>query len=81
MTRKVIRLKDTALDQEEKLEFSERVICFSSHYEHLLVTTSSHCHIYHVNQLNTPLSFELKEGSVLMIVQTARYVLDELLLP
>ncbi|CAH0390295.1 unnamed protein product [Bemisia tabaci] len=72
ISRKVIRFKDATQDVPEKLEFSERVVCMSLNYGYLIVITLSHCQIYRVDHLNTPFAFQLKEGSVSLILQANR---------
>jgi intraflagellar transport protein 80 len=38
-------------------------------FDHLVVVTTSQCHIYTTKNWNTPAIFDLKEGSVSLIVQ------------
>lgn len=71
--RKTILVKDVSSDAKENLDFRDRVIKASLAFNHLVVTTSSQCYLYSVNNWNTPTIFDLKNGSTSLIVQSAKY--------
>ncbi|XP_067307985.1 intraflagellar transport protein 80 homolog [Pseudorasbora parva] len=62
-------------DAVDVLEFRDRVIKASLAHGHLVVTTSLQCYVYSAKNWNTPLIFDLKEGSVSLIVQAERHFL------
>lgn len=74
--RKSISIRNVSNDAWEKLEFPDRVIKVSLGYSHLVAVTSSQCHIYTTKNWNTPVIFDLREGSVCMIVLAERLVSD-----
>lgn len=51
-----------------------RVIKTSLGYDHLVVCTSTQCHVYNTNNWNTPHIFDLKD-TVTMILQCSRHFL------
>lgn len=59
-TRK-IRVQDVANEAQEDLEFSrDRVVEIGLGFEYLVVTTTSQCYVYNLQNLNTPIIFEIK---------------------
>lgn len=72
---KSIGVRNVNNDAKEKLEFRDRIIKVSLAYKHLVVATSSQCYVYSVKNWNTPTIFDLKEGSVTLIVQSNRHFL------
>jgi hypothetical protein len=74
--RKSISIRNVSNDAWEKLEFPDRVIKVSLGYSHLVAVTSSQCHIYTTKNWNTPVIFDLREGSVCMILLAERLVSD-----
>ncbi|KAH0624120.1 hypothetical protein JD844_007514 [Phrynosoma platyrhinos] len=50
-------------DAVDLLEFRDRVIKASLNYGHLVVSTSLQCYIFSIKNWNTPLIFDLKEGT------------------
>lgn len=72
---KMINVRNVHNDAKEKLDFRDRVIKTSIGFKHLIVATSSQCNVYSVNTWNTPTIFDLKEGSVTLIVQADKYFL------
>ncbi|XP_026138840.1 intraflagellar transport protein 80 homolog isoform X2 [Carassius auratus] len=62
-------------DAVDVLEFRDRVIKASLAHGHLVVTTSLQCYVYSAKNWNTPLIFDLKEGTVSLIVQAERHFL------
>lgn len=73
--RKRITVYNVADDSWEKLEFRDRIIKISLGYNHLVVATSTQCHIYSTKNWNTPIIFELKEGSVTCLVLAEKHFL------
>lgn len=74
--RKSISIRNVSNDAWEKLEFPDRVIKVSLGYSHLVVVTSSQCQIYTTKNWNTPVIFDLREGSVCMLLLAERFVSD-----
>uniref|UniRef100_A0A8C4X7R3 Intraflagellar transport 80 homolog (Chlamydomonas) n=1 Tax=Erpetoichthys calabaricus TaxID=27687 RepID=A0A8C4X7R3_ERPCA len=62
-------------DAVDVLEFRDRVIKASLLHGHLVVTTSLQCYVYSTKNWNTPLIFDLKEGTVSLILQAERHFL------
>ncbi|XP_060130415.1 intraflagellar transport protein 80 homolog isoform X2 [Zootoca vivipara] len=62
-------------DAVDLLEFRDRVIKASLNYGHLVVSTSLQCYIFSTKNWNTPLIFDLKEGTVSLILQAERHFL------
>ena len=62
-------------DAWEKLEFRDRIIQASLGHGFLVVATTSQCYVYTTKNWNTPIIFDLKEGSVSLIRQTSRQFL------
>ena len=74
--RKSISIRNVSNDAWEKLEFPDRVIKVSLGYSHLVAVTSSQCHIFTTKNWNTPVIFDLREGSVCMVLLAERLVSD-----
>ncbi|XP_027398226.1 intraflagellar transport protein 80 homolog isoform X2 [Bos indicus x Bos taurus] len=62
-------------DAVDLLEFRDRVIKASLNYAHLVVSTSLQCYVFSTKNWNTPLIFDLKEGTVSLILQAERHFL------
>lgn len=62
--RKVVTVRNILDETKEQLELPERVIQLALRYDHLVVTTPSQCYIYSTSNWNTPAIFDLKDGSV-----------------
>ncbi|XP_054061456.1 intraflagellar transport protein 80 homolog isoform X3 [Rissa tridactyla] len=62
-------------DAVDLLEFRDRVIKASLNYGHLVVSTSLQCYVFSTKNWNTPLIFDLKEGTVSLILQAERHFL------
>ncbi|KAJ9601816.1 hypothetical protein L9F63_000044 [Diploptera punctata] len=73
--RKNIMVRDVSNEVMEKLEFPDRVIKVELGYNHMVVVTPSQCHIYTTKNWNTPVIFDLREGSVCMLHLTLRHFL------
>jgi intraflagellar transport protein 80 len=56
----------------EELNFRDRVVKMSLGFNHLILTTSSQCHVYNTTHWNSPIIFDLKD-TVNLIVQSERY--------
>ena len=72
---KHIKVRDVITDAKENLDFRDRVVKLSLAYDHLVVTTSSQCYIYSVKNWNTPMIFDLKSGSVSLIMLAQKHFL------
>lgn len=66
--RKTIVVQDISNEASEVLELPERVIQLVLKYSHLVVTTPTQCYIYNTNNWNTPNIFDLKDGSVILLL-------------
>jgi len=72
---KHIKVKDVLTDAKENLDFRDRVVKFSLAFNYLVVTTPSQCYIYSVRNWNTPMIFDLKSGSVSLIMLAEKHFL------
>lgn len=61
-------VRDVNSDALDKLDFPERVIQLALGYRHLVIVTAAQCYVYSTSNFNTPMIFELREGSVTMIL-------------
>lgn len=73
--RKTISLRNVTNEAWEKLEFRDRIIQLSLGHGHLVVATTSQCYVYSTKNWNTPTIFDLKEGSVSLVVLAERHFL------
>ncbi|CAN7997549.1 unnamed protein product [Ixodes pacificus] len=73
--RKMISVKNVTTDATEALDFQDSIIKISMMYSHLIVVTSTQCYIYSTRNWNTPQVFDLREGSICLVVQAERYFL------
>ncbi|XP_054838571.1 intraflagellar transport protein 80 homolog isoform X4 [Eublepharis macularius] len=73
--RRTMEVRNVLNDAVDLLEFRDRVIKASLNYEHLVVSTSLQCYIFSTKNWNTPLIFDLKEGTVSLILQAERHFL------
>ncbi|XP_061639072.1 intraflagellar transport protein 80 homolog isoform X2 [Phyllopteryx taeniolatus] len=73
--RKTMQVRNVMNDAVDVLEFRDRVIKASLAFGHLVVATSLQCYIYNTRNWNTPLIFDLKEGTVSLILQAERHAL------
>ncbi|KAG7471095.1 hypothetical protein MATL_G00120740 [Megalops atlanticus] len=73
--RRTMQVRNVMNDAVDVLEFRDRVIKASLSHGHLVVTTSLQCYVYSAKNWNTPLIFDLKEGSVSLILQAERHFL------
>ncbi|KAF2344029.1 WD40-repeat-containing domain, partial [Trinorchestia longiramus] len=72
ISRTTIALRNVNNDAKEQLELRDRIIKVSLAYGHLIVVTASQVYVYSTRNWNTPIIFDLKEGSVSLIVQSER---------
>ncbi|XP_018019947.1 intraflagellar transport protein 80 homolog [Hyalella azteca] len=75
ISRTAIALRNVNNDAKEQLELRDRIIKVSLAYGHLIVVTASQVYVYSTRNWNTPIIFDLKEGSVSLIVQAERHFL------
>ncbi|XP_026225134.1 intraflagellar transport protein 80 homolog [Anabas testudineus] len=73
--RRTMQVRNVMNDAVDVLEFRDRVIKASLAYSHLVVATSLQCYVYNSRNWNTPLIFDLKEGTVSLILQTEKHFL------
>ncbi|KAM6326119.1 intraflagellar transport protein 80 homolog [Podargus strigoides] len=73
--RRTMEVHNVINDAVDLLEFRDRVIKASLNYKHLVVSTSLQCYVFSTKNWNTPLIFDLKEGTVSLILQAERHFL------
>ncbi|KAK2538520.1 Ift80 [Columba guinea] len=73
--RRTMEVHNVINDAVDLLEFRDRVIKASLNYGHLVVSTSLQCYVFSTKNWNTPLIFDLKEGTVSLILQAERHFL------
>lgn len=73
--RRTMQVRNVLNDALDLLEFRDRVIKASLNYGNLVVSTSLQCYVFSTKNWNTPLIFDLKEGTVSLILQTERHFL------
>ncbi|KAJ8958886.1 hypothetical protein NQ318_019654 [Aromia moschata] len=73
--RKVVAVKNVLDDSVEQLELPERVIQLAMRYDHLVVTTPAQCYVYNTSNWNTPAIFDLKGGSVTLLLLCEKHML------
>ncbi|XP_041850740.1 intraflagellar transport protein 80 homolog [Melanotaenia boesemani] len=73
--RRTMQVRNVLNDAVDILEFRDRVIKASLGYGHLVVATSLQCYVYNSRNWNTPLIFDLKEGTVSLILQAEKHFL------
>ncbi|XP_065217449.1 intraflagellar transport protein 80 homolog isoform X2 [Planococcus citri] len=71
-SRKCLQVKDISGEVMEKLDFPERIIHVVIRYKRIVVATPTQCHIFNVNNFNTPHIMELKEGCVMIILMAEK---------
>ncbi|RVE48513.1 hypothetical protein evm_006824 [Chilo suppressalis] len=70
--RKVIAIKDIVTEQSDHLDYPDRVIQIALGFNHLVIATVKQCFIHKLNSWNTPVTFDLKEGTISMILLSER---------
>ncbi|KAK9727581.1 WD domain, G-beta repeat [Popillia japonica] len=73
--KKTIIVRDALHDTLEVLELPERVIQLSLRYSHLVATTPTQCYIYSASNWNTPTIFDLKDGSIILLLLCEKHFL------
>ncbi|KAF2978760.1 hypothetical protein EK904_012369, partial [Melospiza melodia maxima] len=73
--RRTMKVHNVTNDAVDLLEFRDRVIKASLSYGYLVVSTSLQCYVFSTRNWNTPLIFDLKEGTVSLILQAERHFL------
>ncbi|XP_066097692.1 intraflagellar transport protein 80 homolog isoform X3 [Saccopteryx bilineata] len=73
--RRTMQVRNVLSDAVDLLEFRDRVIKASLNYAHLVVSTSLQCYVFSTKNWNTPLIFDLKEGTISLILQAERHFL------
>nr|XP_032834382.1 intraflagellar transport protein 80 homolog isoform X1 [Petromyzon marinus]XP_032834383.1 intraflagellar transport protein 80 homolog isoform X1 [Petromyzon marinus] len=71
--RRTMQVRNVLDDAVDTLEFRDRVIRASLGHGHLVVATCAQCYVYSIKNWNTPIIFDLKEGSVSLIVQAQKH--------
>lgn len=73
--RKTVKIQNILDGSEEILDVADRVIQMALRYGHLVLTTPTQCHIYSSSNWNTPTIFELKDGSVVLLLLCEKHLL------
>uniref|UniRef100_A0A673BIA5 Uncharacterized protein n=1 Tax=Sphaeramia orbicularis TaxID=375764 RepID=A0A673BIA5_9TELE len=73
--RRTMQVRNVMNEAVDVLEFRDRVIKASLAFGHLVVATSLQCYVYNSKNWNTPLIFDLKEGTVSLILQAEKHFL------
>lgn len=73
--RKTVTVHDVQEEAIEVLDIPDRVIQMAMKYSYLVLTTPSQCYIYHTSNWNTPVIFDLKEGSVILLLLAEKHML------
>ncbi|XP_045512277.1 intraflagellar transport protein 80 homolog isoform X1 [Pieris brassicae] len=74
ITRKMITIKNIITDQSDQLDYPDRVIQIALGFNHLVIATVKQCFIHKLTSWNTPVTFDLKEGSISMILLAERCI-------
>ncbi|CAG4943709.1 unnamed protein product [Colias eurytheme] len=72
--RKVVAIKDIITDQSDQLDYPDRVIQIALGFNHLVIATVKQCFIHKLTSWNTPVTFDLKEGTINMILLAERCI-------
>ncbi|CAH0726156.1 unnamed protein product, partial [Brenthis ino] len=72
--RKVVSIKDLLTDQNDQLDYPDRVIQIALGFNHLVIATVKQCFIHKLTSWNTPVTFDLKEGTISMILLAERCI-------
>ena len=75
VSRKTITVRNVLNDATDVLEMKDRVIMVSLNFRHLIIITTSQCHVYSTSNFNTPSIFELRSGGVSFIKQAEKHFL------
>lgn len=70
----MIAIRDIITDQNDQLDYPDRVIQIALGFNHLVTATVKQCFIHKLTSWNTPVTFDLKEGTISMIMLAERYV-------
>nr|XP_002194885.4 intraflagellar transport protein 80 homolog isoform X2 [Taeniopygia guttata] len=73
--RRTMKVHNVINEAVDLLEFRDRVIKASLNFGYLVVATSLQCYVFSTKNWNTPLIFDLKEGTVSLILQAERHFL------
>lgn len=68
-----IRVNDIDKNIDGDYEFKENITKISIGFDHLIVITSTQCHIYKVNNMNLAHSMNLKDAQISLIIQSIGY--------
>lgn len=72
--RKTVVMSNAIHSGIDTLEFPERVIHLALAYKHLVVVTTTQCYVHNINNINTPVIIDLREGSVSMVLLAEKLV-------
>jgi len=69
-----VRVQDVFNETMEELDFRDRVLEMSLGFGHLICATATQCHIYNVNNWNTPHIFDLRNPVNVIIQSSTHFV-------
>ncbi|CAH2067408.1 unnamed protein product, partial [Iphiclides podalirius] len=72
ISRKVIAIKDITTDESDQLDYPDSVVQIALGFGHMAVATVKQCFIHKLTSWNTPVTFDLKDGAVSMILLAQR---------
>lgn len=73
--RNMIQLMDIEKNIDEDFEFRENITKISVGHGYLIVVTSNQCYVYRISNMSSPHSFNLKDSTVSLIIQSSRHFL------
>ncbi|KAF6215468.1 hypothetical protein GE061_010222 [Apolygus lucorum] len=73
--RKTVVMSNAVHSGSDTLEFPERVIHLALAYKHLVVVTTTQCYVHNINNINTPVIIDLREGSVYMVLLAEKHMI------
>ncbi|XP_074600679.1 intraflagellar transport protein Oseg5 isoform X2 [Brevipalpus obovatus] len=71
----MIQLVDIEKNIDEDFEFRENVTKISVGHGYLIVVTSAQCYVYRISNMSSPHSFNLKDQTVSLIIQSSSHFL------
>ncbi|XP_050670516.1 intraflagellar transport protein 80 homolog isoform X2 [Leptidea sinapis] len=76
ISRKVVSIKDILSDQNDQLDYPDRVIQIALGFNHLVVATVKQCFIHKLTSWNTPVTFDLKESTMIILAERCLCVIE-----
>ncbi|CAK1602764.1 unnamed protein product [Parnassius mnemosyne] len=70
--RQVLAIKDIITEENDQLDYPDSVVQIALGFDHLVVATVKQCFIHKLTSWNTPVTFDLKDGTVGLILLAQR---------